>query len=187
MERLSNPNASDTRASPDLPMGVRGFVEAFNKYKSRLPYFNESLPASLNLWGDEIKQGQGRVYEMVLPTRVTRDQFSEVDDLLVRMGSPVGMPERKIQGVEMDGEQYNRLLTIYGKELNAKEALLSVMTGPGFDLLSLDDQQKMTQRVHSQYMDLARKQLIGEYPDLGLKIEDLGEAQKAQGLYYKPD
>jgi len=187
MERLSNPNASDTRASPDLPMGVRGFVEAFNKYKSRLPYFNESLPASLNLWGDEIKQGQGRVYEMVLPTRVTRDQFSEVDDLLVRMGSPVGMPERKIQGIEMNPEQYNRLLTIYGKELSAKEALLSVMTGPGFDMLSLDDQQKMTQRVHSQYMDLARNQLLTEFPELGLKIGDLEEARKAQGLYYKPD
>ena len=187
IERLGNPNASDTRATPDLPMGVRGFVEAFNRYKSRLPYFNESLPTQLNLWGDEIKQGQGRVYEMVLPTRVTRDQFSEVDDLLVRMGSPVGMPERKIQGVEMDGEQYNRLLTIYGKELGAKEALLSVMTGPGFDMLSLDDQQKMTQRVHSQYMDLARNQLLTEFPELGLKIEDLDEARKAQGLYYKPD
>ena len=187
IERLGNPNASDSRASPDLPMGVRGFVEAFNRYKSRLPYFNESLPTQLNLWGDEIKQGQGRVYEMVLPTRVTRDQFSEVDDLLVRMGSPVGMPERKIQGIEMDGVQYNRLLTIYGKELGAKEALLSVMTGPGFDMLSLDDQQKMTQRVHSQYMELARNQLLTEFPELGLKIGDLDEARKAQGLYYKPD
>jgi hypothetical protein len=187
IERLGNPNASDTRATPDLPMGVRGFVESFNRYKSRLPYFNESLPTQLNLWGDEVKQGQGKVYEMVLPTRVTRDQFSEVDDLLVRMGSPVGMPEKKIKGIEMDSVQYNRLLTIYGKELNAKDALLSVMTGPGFDMLSLDDQQKMTQRIHSQYMELARNQLLAEFPELGMKIGDLDEARKAQGLYYKPD
>jgi hypothetical protein len=87
----------------------------------------------------------------------------------------------------MNAEQYNRLITIYGKELNAKEALLSVMTGPGFDMLSLDDQQKMANRVHSQYMDLARKQLVAEYPELGLKIGDLEEARKAQGLYYKPN
>jgi hypothetical protein len=61
------------------------------------------------------------------------------------------------------------------------------MTGPGFDMLSLDDQQKITQRVHSQYMELARSQLLTEFPELGLKIGDLEEARKAQGLYYKPD
>jgi hypothetical protein len=187
IERLYDPTTQDVRASPDLPMGVRGFVEAFNRYRSRIPAFNDSLPNQLNLWGDERRSGQGKMYEMVLPTRVSPEQFSEVDDILVRMGSPIGMPERKVQGVEMNAEQYNRLLTIYGKELNAKDALLSVMTGPGFDMLSLDDQQKMTQRVHSQYIDLARKQLVAEYPELGLKIEDLGEARKAQGLYYKPD
>ena len=187
IERLNNPNASDVRASPDLPMGVRGFVEAFNRYKSRLPYFNESLPPQLNLWGDEVKQGQGKAYEMVLPTRVTRDQFSETDDLLVRMGSPVGMPDRKIDGVEMDAERYGRLLTIYGKELNAKLVLQDVMTGPGFDMLDLSDQQKFVQRTHSRLMDIARQRLLEESPDLKAKIGDLGEARKAQGLYYKPD
>jgi hypothetical protein len=187
MERLYDPTTQDVRASPDLPMGVRGFVEAFNRYRSRIPAFNDNLPTQLNLWADERKSGQGKMYEMVLPTRVSPEQFSEVDDILVRMGSPVGMPDRKIKGIEMDAVQYNRLLTIYAKELNAKDALLSVMTGPGFDMLSLDDQQKMTQRVHSQYMDLARNQLLTEFPELGLKIGDLEEARKAQGLYYKPD
>jgi hypothetical protein len=61
------------------------------------------------------------------------------------------------------------------------------MTGPGFDMLSLDDQQKMANRVHSQYMDLARNQLLTEFPELSLKIGDLEEARKAQGLYYKPN
>ena len=187
IERLYDPTTQDVRASPDLPMGVRGFVEAFNKYRSRIPAFNDNLPNQLNLWGDERRSGQGKMYEMVLPTRVSPEQFSEVDDILVRMGSPIGMPDRKIQGVEMDAFQYNRLITIYAKELGAKDALLSVMTGPGFDMLNLDDQQKMANRVHSQYMDMARKQLVMEFPELGLKIEDLGEARKAQGLYYKPN
>jgi hypothetical protein len=187
IERLYDPTTQDVRASPDLPMGVRGFVEAFNRYRSRIPAFNDSLPNQLNLWGDERRSGQGKMYEMVLPTRVSPEQFSEVDDILVRMGSPIGMPDRKIKGIEMDSLQYNRLLTIYGKELNAKDALLSVMTGPGFDMLSLDDQQKMANRVHSQYMDLARNQLLTEFPELGLKIGDLEEARKAQGLYYKPN
>jgi hypothetical protein len=186
IERVLDPTAKDTRAT-DLPMGVKGFAEAFNKYRSRLPYFNEALPDQLNLWGDPIKQGQGKAFELVLPTRVTRDQFSEVDDLLVRMGSPVGMPERKMNGLEMDSVQYNRLLTIYSKELRAKDALLEVMTGPGFSLLNLDDQQRFIQKTHSQFMQQARNQLMLEFPDLQAKKSELDEARKAQGLFYKPD
>ena len=187
IERLSDPTNRDTRASPELPMGVRGFVEAFNKYKSRLPYFSADLPEALNLWGDETKSGTGAAYEMVLPTRVTPQQFSEVDDSLVRMGSPIGMPERKIDGVEMDAVQYNRLLTIYGKELPSKQELLNIMQTPGFDLLSLDDQQKTVQRVHSKFMDAAKQQLKSEEPSLQAKIDELKELRKANGLYYKPD
>jgi hypothetical protein len=187
IERLSDPTNRDTRASPELPMGVRGFVEAFNKYKSRLPYFSADLPEALNLWGEPTKSGTGAAYELVLPTRVTPQQFSEVDDLLVRMGSPIGMPERKIDGVEMDAFQYNRLLTIYGKELPAKQEILGVMQTPGFDLLSLDDQQKTVQRVHSKFMDAARQQLKSEEPSLQAKIDELKELRKANGLYYKPD
>lgn len=186
IERLYDPTAKDVRASPDLPMGVRGFIEAFNRYRSRIPAFNEDLPPSLNLWGDPIQQGQGKAYEMVLPTRVSPGQFSVVDDALVRMGSPVGMPERKLQGVEMDAFQYNRLLTIYGKELPAKQAIADVMMQPGFALLSLDEQQKTVQLVHSKYMDAARKQLIQEDPLLQAKIFELEELRRANGIYYKP-
>ena len=187
IERLSDPTNKDTRASPELPMGVRGFVEAFNKYKSRIPYFNADLPDTLNLWGDATKSGTGAAYEMVLPTRVTPQQFSEVDDLLVRMGSPIGMPERKVDGVEVNAFQYNRLLTIYGKELPSKQEVLNIMQTPGFDLLSLDDQQKTVQRVHSKYMDAAKQQLKMEDPALQAKIEEIAELRKANGLYYKPD
>jgi hypothetical protein len=187
IERLSDPTNKDTRASPELPMGVRGFVEAFNKYKSRIPYFNADLPETLNLWGEATKSGTGAAYEMVLPTRVTPQQFSEVDDLLVRMGSPIGMPDRKIDGVEVDAFQYNRLLTIYGKELPSKQEVLNIMQTPGFDLLSLDDQQKTVQRVHSKYMDAAKQQLKMEDPSLQAKIEEIAELRKANGLYYKPD
>jgi len=187
IERLLDPTAKDTRASPDLPMGVRGFVEAFNKYRSRLPYANEGLPDQLNLWGDPIQQGRGNPLELVLPTRVSPQQFSEVDQALVAMGSPLGMPDRKIDGVELDARQFHRLLTIYGKELPAKDQLLQVMTSPGFALLSLDDQQKTVQSVHSKFMDEAKRRLKAEDPDLTARIGDLQEMRKANGLYYKPD
>jgi hypothetical protein len=87
----------------------------------------------------------------------------------------------------MDAIQYNRLLTIYGKELPAKQEVLNMMQTPGFDLLSLDDQQKTVQRVHSKYMDAAKQQLKSEDTSLQAKIDELKELKKANGLYYKPD
>jgi hypothetical protein len=83
--------------------------------------------------------------------------------------------------------QYNRLLTIYGKEMPAKDAILQTILTPGFDLMTLDDQQKTIQRVHSQFMDMAKKQLLQEDPTLQIKIDELEELRKANGLYYKPD
>jgi len=186
ISRLSDPTRKDTRADPELPMGVRGFVEAFNKYKSRLPYFNSDLPEALNLWGDPVLTSRGNPMELVLPTRVSPAQFSLVDDALVRIGSPVGMPDKKIDGVEMTAEQYNRLLTIYGKELPSKQGIMDVMMSPGYTMLSLDDQQKTVQSVHSKYMQAAQGQLKQEDPALQARIAEMVELRKANGLYYKP-
>lgn len=187
IDRMLDPTNKDTRANPDLPMGVRGFVEAFNKYRSRLPVFSNDLPESLNLWGEPVLRSRGNPLEMVLPTRVSPQQFSEVDDALWRIGSPVGMPERKVNGAELDAWQYNRLLTIYGKETEAKQAILDTMRSPGFALLNLDDQQKTVQMVHSKYMDMAKQKLTAEDPRLQQKIFEIEELRKANGLYYKPD
>lgn len=187
IERVSDPEQRGVRTNPELPMGVRGFYEAFNKYRSRLPYFSKDLPEDLTLWGDPIMRGQGKPMELVLPTRVSPDQFSEVDDALLRLGSPVGMPDKKLEGIEMDSFQYNRLLTIYGKELNAKQLIMETIIAPGFDLMSLKDQQQTLQRVHSKLMQQAKMQLKQEYPDLQAKIEELDTLRDANGLYYKPD
>jgi hypothetical protein len=89
--------------------------------------------------------------------------------------------------VELSPEQYNRLLTIYGKETDAKQTILDTMTMPGFDLLPLDQKQKMVQKVHSKYMGFAKQKLMSEYPEIQDKIMDIGEARQSFGIYYKPD
>lgn len=186
INRLMDPTVKDVRASPDLPLGVRGFVEGFRQYRSRIPYANADLPDRLNLWGDKMFSGQGVAYEFVLPTRVSPIQFDEVDDALVRIGSPISMPDRKIKGVELDAYQYNRLLTIYGKELDAKAGVLQTIRSPGFDLLTLDVQQNQVKSTHRKFMDAATQQLILEDAGLAQKIGEMDEVRKAFGNYYKP-
>ena len=106
--------------------------------------------------------GQGKGYEMVLPTRVSPQQFSEVDDELVRMGSPIGMPSRKLSGVDLDANQYN-----------------------GMDNLSLEGRQKQVQQTHSKLMTAAQEILKSRDLDLQEKIREFETNREVQGLYYK--
>jgi hypothetical protein len=185
IERLSDPTNRDTSASPDLPMGVRGFVEAFNKYKSRIPYFNADLPETLTLWGDPTMSGTGAAYELVLPTRVTKENFSEVDDRLVRLESPISMPDKKIDGVELDANQYNQLLKIYGKELDSKKVILDLMLSPGFYDQSRKKQQDTVSLYHGNQLNAARQMLVARDVNLQLKIDELNRVKDIQGNYFK--
>lgn len=200
IERISDPTKSETRAEPGLPWGVRGFYEAFNKYRSRLPYFNAGLPESLNLWGDPVLTAHPnlvmRGLGLVLPTRVSPEQFSPVDDALLRLGrsfnavglsSPIGRPEKTLEGIELNDSQYNRLLIIYGKELDAKTQIMEEIMSPGFSRVSREDQQQTLQRVHSKLMEAAKMQLKTEDPDLRLKIEALNRSQEIPGLKFNLD
>lgn len=191
MERIYDPTKKDVKADPELPLAVRGFVESFNRYTSRLPYFNKDLPDDLNMWGDERKEGQGKPYEMVLPTRVSPEQFSEADDILVRMGSPISVKSfQRIDGVELTAQERNRFKQIYGKEIfnsgmGIKDAIVETANTPGFASLPLDQQQGYIKKVHGDYMDAAKQVLLMESPDLQARIDKLKANREAFGLYYK--
>jgi hypothetical protein len=191
IERLTDPTKKDVKADPDLPLAVKGFYEAFNSYRARLPYMNDALPNNLNMWGDVSTDGQGKGYEMILPTRVSPEQFSPADDILVRLGGPIGVKSfDRIDGVELTGEQRNRFKQIYGKEimvggLGIKDTIVEMANNPGFELLPLDSQQKNIKNIHELFTAKAKDQLIMEMPEISQKIEKLKANREAFGLYYK--
>ena len=191
IERLTDPTKKDVKADPDLPLAVRGFYEAFNSYRARLPYMNDSLPEDLNMWGDVRTDGQGKGYEMILPTRVSPEQFSPADDILVRLGGPIGVKSfNRIDGVELTGEQRNRFKEIYGKEvmvggLGIKDTIVEMANNPGFNLLPLDAQQKNIKNIHELFTAAAKDRLVMEMPEISQKIEKLKANREAFGLYYK--
>lgn len=191
IERLIDPTKKDTKADPELPLGVKGFYEGMNKYTSRLPYFNQSLPDDLNMWGDPRQEGQGKAYEMVLPTKVSPEQFSPADDVLVRLGSPLSVKSfAKVDGVELKPAERNRFKEIYGKEIvvggmGIKEAIVEMANTPGFELIPLDQQQENIKSLHEQYAKAAKQTLLMESPELVQRIEKLKANREAFGIYFK--
>ena len=79
VERYLNPDASETRAPSSMAPGLRGVMEAFNRYKARTPGLSDMLPPKTNRWGEAIEHGEGALHETVSPIRVKEGKQKEVD------------------------------------------------------------------------------------------------------------
>ena len=185
IERYLDPEMSDTSIKGlDLPMGVAGFYEAFLRYRSRIPEFNDKLPPKLNLWGEVNMSGRGALDELILPTRVTFGQFSPLDDELFQLGSPISMPTRAISGVELNAMQYNDLIKIYADELNAKQELTNIIYTPGYMILRNGVKQGLLKNTHDKLMGAARNILVSRHPELQLEIQELDQ-RKQDNIFAK--
>jgi hypothetical protein len=174
IERYLDPERSETSIKGlDLDVGVAGFYEAYLRYKSRVPYLSDSLPEKLNLWGDVSMSGRGQVDEIVMPTRVTFGEFSPLDNELFQLGSPISMPQRTISGVELNANQYNQLIMIYAKELNAKQEMTNIIYSPGYTLLRDGIKQQTLRSVHDKLMGLARDIFVSRDFEFQNKVQEL--------------
>jgi len=128
---------------------------------------------------------------MVLPTKVSPEQFSPADDVLVRLGSPLSVKSfAKVDGVELNAKERNRFKEIYGKEIvvggmGIKEAIVEMANTPGFEMLPLDQQQENIKHIHEQYAKAAKQTLLMESPELVQRIEKLKANREAFGIYFK--
>ncbi len=166
IERINDPTATDvTVKGLDLPVGVKGFYEALNRYKSRIPFFNDDLPPRLNLWGEPVQSGQGKVYEMFTPLRISTEQMSYVDSELVSIGSTISMPSRVMSlentKIELTPDQYNEFIGYYNAPLEeggltAKARFFELMTSEFYQNATIYQKQLITKKYHSELMEKAR-------------------------------
>lgn len=94
-----------------LPPFARGFYTALQRAKGRNPFFSDTVPARLNLWGEVMTTGTGSGWEMINPVRIKETKYNAVDAELMRLGQGIGMPQKRVSGVLLNAEQYNQILT----------------------------------------------------------------------------
>ena len=186
IERFLDPEMTDTNIKGlDINAGVAGFYESFLRYRSRIPAFNDTLPPRLNLWGGVDMSGRGSPDELILPSRVSPGQFSEIDDELFQLGSPINMPGYAVNGVEITAQQRNSLISIYANELNAKQELTNLIYAPGYALLRNGIKQAQLSKTHDKLMSVARDILVSRDPELQMKIQELKQF-KLDSMFAKP-
>jgi len=193
IERYVNPDRSNVMVSlsPDevdpLAGAGKGFWEAVGTIKSRTPGLSDSLPPALDpLTGNVKTNGKGNLYEMFNPFKRGDGTFEPGYATLIEYGVPQYKPDRKIDGVELSADQYNRLIELAtdgGKLAERIDALgkdRAIVTLAGRDLAAA--QTMISAEITSAYK-FAKDQLLFEDKDLAGAIADLKETQRDVGKY----
>ena len=182
IERALDSGASDFKAPPDMDVGVKGFYEGYMRHLSRTPGLSSTVPPRLNRWG-EVEQTidpQNPILGL-LGVRTTRSDWQPVDRVIASLGLPLGEPRRTVSQdgatVKLDTEQYNKMLTIYGKELkvdgrNVQQTIVFTAEQDWFKELPFVAKQKVIQQIDEKFMEIARQTLIQRTPSLQIKLKE---------------
>lgn len=193
VERIMDPARSQiNEATTDLdknPMdgAVKGFWEAVNFYKSRNPMTSSSLPPMLDpLTGDVKKAGKGNLYEAYNPFKKSDGTTSFAHAVLVEYGVPMYRPPRKIDGVELTAQQYNRWIELSTRDGQLASNIETLGRSPQLARLAARDMaaaQDLIRKEISESYSLAKEALINEDRDLKDAINEIKEIEKDVGQY----
>lgn len=169
-----------------LPEMMQGFYEALQKAKSQNPYFNPQLPPKLNEWGEKIQVADGTAWDFMSPVKIRNSKYNPVDDEMMRLGKGISPTEKKISGVELNADQYNRHIILnntldeygrlpgdkgYDENTTLLPMLMHFISSEEYKSLpTKNDQIEKLHNVVSQYRSAARKILLEEDPYLAAKV-----------------
>lgn len=186
--------AEVTRYQDPYMLEVNSMLEGM---KARLPGLSSSLPARRDLWGRAIgyRSGLGSFYDAVSPIASRRENPEPIDREMLRNETYVAAPRRQavIEGVTVDltraefEDAYSRFVELAGNEAKhpawnkgCMDYLNDVVTGkhPTSAVYQLRSdgpdggKSDFIRSVVVQYRDLAKAQLLAEYPALRAYVNE---------------
>jgi len=171
---------------------MRNIWGAIQKWRDGIPGISQGLQPRLNRWAETVR-GLDMPY---LPIRVRTTDHRKVDVELVNLGDGITMPQRKIEGVDLSAEHYNRLLELsmrpdssrfYKGRRNPPTLLQQIdaqVFGAGETVYNKLDKAAKVSRMQSIVTvrdEAARSLLYQEYPDLKTAIDEK-KAERAGGI-----
>lgn len=193
VERVMNPAASNTMPPTmgtrnSITEGaMRGFWEAVNYYKSRNPLTSDDLPRSLDtITGEVRKVGQGNLYEMYNPFKLSDGKMSLAHATLVEYGVPQHIPDKKMDGVALSATQYNRWIKLATADGALERAIITLGKNQGTKKIAAvnlgEAQDLITNEISSAYKR-GKERLLIEDADLADAIRNVKEAQRDEGKF----
>jgi len=114
----------------------------------------------LNIWGESVLLGGGLGPDIISPIYASDKRKDALASEIVRLGIPLNMPDRKIRGVKLTTEEYNRYVELAGQP--AKEILDGIVSGEKFNTLSDFRKKQIIKKVITLSRDSAREAMLGQ-------------------------
>lgn len=187
-----DPYRRDYQADPNLPAGVKGLMDALNKWRSETPGLSEELPPMLNIWSEPVEHEYAWA-----PFRMREGKMREVDQALIQLNANVSMPTRtasrmsetlgKSVDTKLTAEEYNEMLRIANDKLGLESHVMAVIKGfkeDGMEEDKLVFYQDAVKKVFGDVFTSAKKLLVEESiysSDIKKRIEDKGARLKEFG------
>jgi hypothetical protein len=175
-----DPLRRDYQMNPNAPAGLKGVMDALNKWKANTPGLSEGLPPLLNIWSEPIE------HEYTWsPLRMKEGKMREVDQGLIQLNANVSMPARKVSmpvqvgkeaittDTQLTAEEYNEMLRIANGPLKLESEVLSALKliQQGKGGTSVYTNQNVVSKVFGDVFEVAREMLL-EDPTYGPAIKE---------------
>ena len=186
-----DPLRRDYQADPNLPAGMKGLMDAVNKWKSETPGLSEDLPPMLNIWGETVP------HEYTWsPLRMKEGKMSETDQALIQLNANISMPARQVSMVDqatgisastkLTSKEYNEVIRIANEKLKLEDQVKTVvqMIKEDNNQQPLIRYQNMISKTFSDVFEVSKKLLIDESvygDDIKQRISDKAEKLKEFG------
>jgi hypothetical protein len=193
IERIVDPEKSSTMpAEMSTKTGivepaVRSFYEAVNYYKSRNPLTSNSLPRPIDpITGEVEKAGEGKLYELFNPFKMSSGKYNQAKAVLVAYGVPMYIPSKSVDGIQLSATQYNRWIEIATQDGALAEQIAYLGESDAMQNLASNDlgkAQAVIAKVISDAYSQAKQVLIAEDPDLFDAMREVEESKRDYGRY----
>ena len=170
--KAGDPVLRDASAREDDP-NAQMYYEFVNQFKRNIPGLSDSLPARLDLYGEEIdtSSGLGMLFDFASPVAVRTAKNDPVDAVILENRIPVSWTDRSIDGIRLTPQEYHDYSKLAGTM--ARGRLEALIKGSAFKAASDGPEgmkSQLVQRVLSQSREVARKQMVATNFELRNRI-----------------
>jgi len=193
VERTMNPEKSlviesVSQSEQNIASGAgKGFWEALGYAMSRNPLTSDSLPPGLDqLTGATKTTGKGNFYEIFNPFKKSDGTYNEPYLILAEYGARIPNISKKLNGVELNDEQYTRLIELATDKDRIIKGLRAYHNDKDFRdgaARDLKGAQALLEKVISSAYSDAKKILIMTDPELRMQFREIEEMQREEGKY----
>ena len=186
-----DPLRRDYQADPNLGAGLKGVMDALNKWRSETPGLSQDLPPLLNIWAEPVQHEFSWS-----PIRMKAGKQNDVDQALIQLNANIAMPARQLSmkdpdtginsNTKLTANEYNEMLRIANDKLELENRVTAVV-----DLIKQDAgrndlirYQNMISSVFSDTFEDARKILANDSlyaADIQQRIKDKAQKLKEFG------